>query len=443
MSNVLPDGWVWARIADVTERVPNVNPVVEHADKEFGYVDISAIDNSTFSIADVKRIKGVDAPSRARRPVRPGDVLFSNVRTYLRNIALVPHGLGADVCSTGITVLRANGAVLPEYLFRYVLTNAFIDKVTPQQTGTHYPATSDRIVMAERIPLPPISEQRRIVAKLEQLLEKVAICRQHLGRSRALLHRFRQAVLSAACSGRLTADWRKGQAGSEPAAADAPPPSWRVATVGEVVEDLRYGTAAQSNREKLGTPVLRIPNIGDGVIDQGDLKRSQLKDSELKRLSLIPGDVLLIRSNGSASLVGRAAIVRSGQLGFAFAGYLIRLRPELAKIEPEFLNMVLRSPHVRLQIDRVVRSTSGVHNINGGEVRALTFALPPRDEQREIALRVSRLQSLAGKVEARLAVVDKRIQQLQLSALKAAFRGELDADVAGQCESGMRVAHAQ
>ena len=146
----LPEGWAWTTLDEVTQPVPNVKPETE-ANREFGYVDISSICNQSNRIIESKPILGKDAPSRARRPIQPGDVLFSNVRTYLRKIAIVPDGFPADLCSTGFTVLRPNAAVDPRYLFRYVLSDDFIDRVTPQQTGTHYPATSDRVVMAERI----------------------------------------------------------------------------------------------------------------------------------------------------------------------------------------------------------------------------------------------------------------------------------------------------
>ena len=88
MSGELPKGWTLAQISEVTERVPNIKPE-DSPDKEFGYVDISSIDNSSFRITGVKRFKGKNAPSRARRPIRPDDVIFSNVRTYLRNIAFI------------------------------------------------------------------------------------------------------------------------------------------------------------------------------------------------------------------------------------------------------------------------------------------------------------------------------------------------------------------
>lgn len=422
MTDELPPGWIVTRISDLTERIPNIQPE-DWPEREFGYVDISAIDNSRFIVTDVRRLKGKDAPSRARRPIRRNDVLFSNVRTYLRNIALVPN-CGADVCSTGFTVLRPNGAVEPNLLFRYVLTDAFIDAVTPRQTGTHYPATSDRVVISETMPLAPLNEQRRIVAKLEQLLVKVDACQQRLTKIPVLLKRFRQSVLAAACSGRLTADWRQKNRVDETNDDDVPP-HWARITVGDVLESLKYGTATKCGYERRGVPVLRIPNVVSGRVDRTDLKFAELPAKELNQLRLIPGDLLLIRSNGSVSLVGRTAVVREAERDFAYAGYLIRLRPNRTKVEPDFLNLALSSFDVRLQIELEARSTSGVNNINTEEVRALQFSLPPLAEQKEIVRRVEALLALADQIEARYAKAKAHVDKLTQSILAKAFRGEL------------------
>src|SRR5207245_3192120 len=115
-NQTLSEGWAWVTLQEVTDDVPNVNPD-SAPDRDFGYIDISSICNETYRIIDPKRFKGRDAPSRARRPIQAGDVLFSNVRTYLRNVALVPSNLGAQLCSTGFTVLRANSAIDPRLLF--------------------------------------------------------------------------------------------------------------------------------------------------------------------------------------------------------------------------------------------------------------------------------------------------------------------------------------
>jgi type I restriction enzyme S subunit len=175
----VPEGWARARLADVTLKVPNVKPA-EEPERLFRYVDISSIDNESYKIADTKEFAGRDAPSRAKRPICAGDVLFSNVRTYLKNVAVVPDELDGQVASTGFTVLRPNGAVLTQYLYRWVLGDEFVDTVTPQQTGSSYPATTDRVVRDQLLPLPPLPEQKRIVAKVEALLSRVWSVRKRL-----------------------------------------------------------------------------------------------------------------------------------------------------------------------------------------------------------------------------------------------------------------------
>jgi len=109
------------------------------------------------------------APSRARRPIQDGDVLFSNVRTYLRNVAQV-RGLDAPaVASTGFTVLRPSASLDSRFLYHLLRSDLFISQVTPEQTGTHYPATTDRVVRGQSIQLPSLDEQRGLAALIDQI----------------------------------------------------------------------------------------------------------------------------------------------------------------------------------------------------------------------------------------------------------------------------------
>ena len=171
--------------------------------------------------------------------------------------------------------------------------------------------------------------------------------------------------------------------------------------------------------------MLRIPNIGEGVIDTTDLKYGKLPPREFEQLKLSVGDILLIRSNGSVSLVGKSAIVRRSECGFAYAGYLIRLRPNRSYVVPDFLNLTLSSHDVRLQIEVPARSTSGVNNINSDEVRALEIGVPPIAEQQEIIRRVEALFKTADALEARYRTAKAHIDKLTQSILAKAFRGEL------------------
>jgi type I restriction enzyme S subunit len=273
--------------------------------------------------------------------------------------------------------------------------------------------------------LSPLGEQRRIVVKLEQLLGRVGSSQKRLELVPGILKRFRQSVLAAACSGHLTADWRKGNTADTKDIDNGLPVGWQDTLVGDVIEELKYGTSQKCSYEKRGVPVLRIPNVSDGIVTHSDLKYAVLPEKEFQQLRLRTGDILLIRSNGSVSLVGKCALVRDTDQDFAYAGYLIRLRPNAQTVVPEFLNLALESYGVRAQIEIPARSTSGVNNINSTEVRALRFLLPPLPEQREICRRVEALSKIADRIDLRYQEGKRRVDSLTQSILAKAFHGDL------------------
>ena len=172
--------------------------------------------------------------------------------------------------------------------------------------------------------------------------------------------------------------------------------------------------------------MLRIPNIGDdGHPDLRDLKFAEFDDSELKKLSLQKGDLLVIRSNGSVDLVGKACVVDASAEGLIFAGYLIRLRFDTTAVAPRFAFFALTAPEQRQRIDITAKSTSGVNNINSDELRSLPVNLPSIEEQTEIVRRVETLFALADRLEARLAQAQAAATRLTPALLAKAFRGEL------------------
>nr|WP_277876396.1 restriction endonuclease subunit S [Trichocoleus sp. FACHB-40] len=201
--------------------------------------------------------------------------------------------------------------------------------------------------------------------------------------------------------------------------------NWYLVSVGDVITSLKYGTSQKCSYDSNGVPVLRIPNVSKGAIDQSDLKYAELSEKEYEELKLFPGDILLIRSNGSVSLVGKSALIGKADKDFAYAGYLIRLRPNPQLIDPTYLNMVLSSYDVRLQIEIPARSTSGVNNINSQEVKQLKIPVSPLSEQQEIVRRVQTLFKTADQIEQRYQKARGYVDQLTQSILAKAFRGEL------------------
>jgi type I restriction enzyme S subunit len=148
--------------------------------------------------------------------------------------------------------------------------------------------------------------------------------------------------------------------------------------------------------------VLRIPNLKGGGVDTTDLKFGILDEREKEKLRLELGDLLIIRSNGSASLVGSAALVGTESEGFAFAGYLVRARFKREYVEPTYLVLLMQTLEIRSQIEAPIRTTSGVKNINSTEISRLAFPLPPLAEQSRIVTRVAQLRRLCADLRQRL-----------------------------------------
>ena len=447
-----PEGWTKTPLRSVTLPVPNLDPGAA-PNRTFGYVDISAIDNQQFRIvADaVKSFLGSEAPSRARRPIQTGDVLFSNVRTYLRNIARVEHGTPAQLCSTGFTVLRPGPAIDSRYLFRWVLTDSFIDAVTPKQTGTHYPATSDRVVLDSVLPVPPLAEQHRIVDKLETLLARVNAVRDHLAKVPAILRQFRQSVLAAACSGRLTEDWRannqttladelrSGSTYVDERTTDTDsipklpevPRTWAIVRIRDVVKQIQYGSNAKADGSAVsGVGMLRMGNVQDGRIDLASLKYVR-RSKDLAGFRLQRGDLVFNRTN-SPELVGKAAVFNRDD-EMVFASYLVRVRTNEDRTISSYLCSWIMSPWGRSWAQAVRTDGVSQSNINASKLSGMPVLLPPLREQHEIMRRVDSLMSLSAALEQRVSHVAESTGALEQSILAKAFRGELvpcEADVA-------------
>src|SRR3989338_2135851 len=415
MNGELPKGWASARIGELCD-VPKDKGhegVVPYL--EIGNVDINS---KEYTLTDKPSVKGC-------RIAKKHDVLVSRVRPTRGAITWIREDELA--VSSAFTMLRNRGAFTEKYLWRYLAWNQnYFDHLGENCTGTMYPTTSDDAIIDFKVPIAPLPEQHRLVAKLEEVHSKVESSQKRIAKIPVILKRFRQSVLAAACSGRLTSDWReKDPIAQREADRDEIPSGWKPICVGDLVENLKYGTAQKCGYEKQGVPVLRIPNVVNGLIDCSDLKYAKLPSKEREQLKLYDGDILLIRSNGSVSLVGRCALVEEEYSAFSYAGYLIRIRPIRGLVDPKFLNLVLGSYDIRLQIELEARSTSGVNNINSEEVRALRFLLPPSTEQQKIVRRVESLFALADQIEARFQKAQAQVDKLSPSILAKAFRGEL------------------
>jgi len=302
---------------------------------------------------------------------------------------------------------------------------------------------------------PPLAEQKRIVARVEQVLASITAARERLARVPAILKHFRQAVLAAACSGRLTADWREKHADVDPAhsllrrirrshekenlghGGKAAQPSEGVhnLTEGEIpgtwaIEELQflceprrsitYGILKPGPNHPGGVPYIRVADFPNDRLNLNGIRKttSHIAD-QYKRSALRAGDVLLsIRGT-----VGRVCRVPAelDDANITQDTARITVHPEMVA---DYVETYLRCRSAQKRLEAAMKGVA-VRGVNIGDVRVLQVAVPPADEQREIVRRVEALFNLADTIEKRVAAATAQAEKLTQAILAKAFRGEL------------------
>ena len=161
----IPDSWEWVRLGDILHPMTSKKPSGE----TFDYIDIDAIDNRQHIIKAAKTLQTKGATSRASREVKSGDVLFSMVRPYLRNIALIDECYAHCIASTGFYVCRPSDVLYPPYLYHLILSDYVVMGLNESMKGLNSPGITTGDLQRFPIPLPPLAEQKRIVVKIEKL----------------------------------------------------------------------------------------------------------------------------------------------------------------------------------------------------------------------------------------------------------------------------------
>ena len=471
----LPDSWRWLPIREVTSDRGQCVPQTA-----FTYIDVTAIDKENGFIATPKVLHPDEAPSRARKIVRKGDVVYSCVRPYLLNVAIIEDDFDPlPIASTAFAILNGHDFVLPRFQWIVLRSPFMVARVEEEMRGQAYPAINDTDFARLPFPLPPLAEQHRIVAKVDELMalcdrletarkdrEKTlnrltaasltrlntpdpdpAVFQNHAaftldnlaplttrpGQIKAL----RQTILNLAVRGKLVPQDPSDEPASEllkreksAVPSTGPfelPASWAWANVGTVA-DSRLGKMLDKAKNK-GTPrrYLRNINVRWFDFDLSDLLEMRFEDSELPEFALRFGDVMICEGGEP----GRAAVWDDRETDIYFQKAIHRVR-FFDFVDSEFFVKALRASADDGRLAEYFTGT-GIKHFTGKGLTAYLFPLPPLAEQYRIVAKVDELRALCDRLETSLVEGDEIHGRLIDTLLHEALASDEE-----QAEAGWR-----
>lgn len=423
----VPENWVWTYISssfDVTssKRVHKSDWLSEGIPfyrtrelvklSEQGYVD-----NELFISEDLYKTfkKEFGVP-------RKNDLLISGVGTIG-----VPYVISDEkefYFKDGNVIWLKNKGIFDASYIYYLYKTVFIDnQIHSMSAGTTVDTYT--IINAKNtiIPLPPLSEQQRIVERIEELFAKLDEAKERLQEAAEIFAVRKAAILHKAFTGELTQQWRRENGVSDE--------SWEEKTIGEICSSLKYGTSKKSSDDG-EVVVLRMGNLQNGEIDWSNLAYTS-DEEDIKKYLLKSGDVLFNRTN-SPELVGKTSIYR-GEMPAIYAGYLIKLDYEKNIVVGDYLNYYLNSSKAKEYYMQVKTDGVSQSNINAKKIGEFEIPLPTLSEQHEI---VRLIDDLLARERAAQQATEQALASIDLmkkSILARAFRGELGTNKASEASA--------
>lgn len=404
MNASLPENWLLVRIGDLVERVESRSPA-DTSSENFHYIDISSVNNISKIVRSPSLIPVGEAPSRARQLVYPDDVLVSTVRPALNAVAMVPDNLSSPIASTGFCVLRAKPALLsPRYLFHFTISEFFVSRLVSCQKGGAYPAVSDGDVLAQLIPMPPLSEQQRIVDILQEAEAIRRLRSQAEAKTAELIPAMFHFAFSQSMGNTSNAKMIRLEA----------------------IADVQGGIQVTKSRDNapLKVPYLRVANVQRDALDLAEMKEIGLTEAELERTRLLKGDILVVEGHGNPDELGRAAIWTGEINPCTHQNHLIRVRCKPGT-DPAYVLSILNGSLGRRHFLTAGNTTSGLNTISTNIVRSFLMPVPTGEAMAEFAtLREATLGLIGSEVRKANALSDK----LTASLSAHAFTGQLTKD---------------
>lgn len=417
---MLPQGWAEATVDDLGEYLNGMAfKPTDWGDEGIGIIRIQNL------TAPAKPLNRTKRQFDERYRVRKGDLLVSWSATL------------------DAFIWDREDAVLNQHIFK-VTPSACVDSrflffqlrelIAEMAASEHLHGSTMKHInrgpfLAHAAALPPLAEQRRIVAKLDALTARLARARAELDRVPVLAKRLRANALRTAFSPAVASADLDGNPDPAidgrtlpvyPLAAD-----WEWRAVGSVAT-VSGGLTKNAARATLQTrvPYLRVANVYANALRLDDVAAIGCTPAELAKTRVEPGDILVVEGNGSLDQVGRAAMWCGEIDGCSHQNHLIRVRAGEGVL-PEFVLWWMLSPEGRSRIERLAASTSGLHTLSISKISGLPIPVPSVSVQEVVVASIKAVFARADRLEAEATRARALLDRLESALLAKAFRGEL------------------
>jgi len=381
----LKNGWGEDRLKDIAK--VNASSLGTHTpeDYEFSYLEISNVDYSgIISEEAIKRVQFIDAPSRAKRRVKKHDILVSSVRPNLQAIAHIQNGGNSDlICSTGFNVVSPRPKrVQDRFLYYFLLSEGCRQYFEAVSKGVGYPALDDKDFEATKVPLPPLTEQKRISEYLDASCLAIDRAVETKRKQLDTLDALHKSIITPAVLVGLNRS-RSFQSTKNPWLKQIPV-GWKLVSLKRVSETQSGLTLGKTYEGSIiERPYLRAANVQDGYLDLEKITTIELPESIVPRYELRPGDVLMTEG-GDLDKLGRGFVWHGQIQGCLHQNHVFAIRTVKRLLMPEFLAYLTASRFGRDYFEATGKRTTNLASTNSTKVGLFPVPLPPITEQKEI-----------------------------------------------------------
>lgn len=420
----VPENWVWVRLGDVNKYISkSVNPISE-PDKIFELYSVpSMVDNYPEIIA------GSDIGS-SKQSVCKKDVLLCKINPRINRVWKVSQFTDNELIASSEWIIIRNNHINENYLMYCFQSKYFREFMLSNVSGVggSLMRAQPKYVQTYPIPLPPLSEQQRIVERIEELFAKLDEAKERLQEVADSFAVRKAAILHKAFTGELTKQWRRKNGVSDE--------SWEESNLGSFIAcGPQNGLYKPKSSYGDGIRIIRIDAFYDGVIEQWDeLKRLRLDENEIECYSLNLNDILINRVN-SMQYLGKSALVRELKDICVFESNIMRLSVDESRIYPEFLISFLNSQMGLNELRKNAKQAVNQASINQQDIKNVIINLPALSEQHEI---VRLIDDLLARERAAQQATEQALVSIDLmkkSILARAFRGELGTNKASEASA--------